>query len=78
MAATAVFLALDYIGGYFVFGLFYWLLGGILPDLNILTVDSDLYNWCIYLWHAALIVYIGLGIFFLFNRLKEYDVTRRL
>jgi branched-subunit amino acid permease len=78
MAASGVFLALDYIAGFFVFGLFYGVINLILPNINSLTPGTPIYVWCQYAWNGALVAYIGLGILFLYSRLKEYDVVRRM
>jgi len=76
MAMTAVFLAIDYIAGFFIFGIFYWIINGILPEMNLLTPGTDLHTWSQYIWNALLIVYIGLGAWSFLTRLKIYDIRR--
>lgn len=77
MAAPSVIVTLDYIAGYFVIGLCYWMFNGILIDVNTLTPGTALYMWCSYGWHATLFCYIIFGTYLYYIKLKEYDIIRR-
>jgi cytochrome b len=77
MAATKVFLVIDYIACWLIFGTFYWIYDGILVDLNLLTVGSDLHVWTGYLWAGSLVFFMIFGTFYFYRGLKEYDIKWR-
>lgn len=74
--ATAVMIALDYFFGLAVFGFFYWLLNGILPDFMAISETGAVYNMAVWLWHGCLVIYLVFGIFWLPRKLKEYEGGR--
>jgi hypothetical protein len=76
MARSKVFLVMDYVAGYFVIGLIYGLLNGILTPMNLLDSASALYGWCDLFWKGALIAYMIFGTIYLFRGLSEWDYTR--
>jgi len=73
---TSALLVLEYIGGYFVFGLFYWILNGILMPLKDYSIDADLLAWCNLLWGGAIVLYMLLGAVYLFKAIKEFDIIK--
>ena len=76
MARSKAFLVIDYVAGYFVFGVLYWLVEGSISPLNLLTPGSALDQFTNLAWGAALIAYMVLGTIYLFRGLSDWDVTR--
>lgn len=77
MSRTAVGRAFDYIIGLFVFGFFYWIMDGILPEFSSVAVHDDVYTLAWYLWHGAIVVYLIFGAFWFFNALKVWQIEKR-
>lgn len=69
---TGVFFAFDYLIGLGVFGFVYWLLNGILPIFEVLSASGVVHDLANFLWWAVLLVYLVLGPFYFWNRLKEW------
>ena len=73
---TAVRYVFDYLAGYAVFGLFYWLLNGILVEFKSLAGYADVLDVANYFWWGSLIIYMIFATFWLFRALKFWDVVR--
>ena len=70
---TGVFFAFDYLIGLAVFGFAYWVLNGILPGLQIISVHDVVYKLAMFFWGGSIVIYLVFGPFYFWNRLKEYD-----
>jgi hypothetical protein len=69
---TGVFYAFDYLIGLAMFGFVYWLLNGILPAFEVMSSTGVVHDLANFLWWAVIIVYLVLGPFYFWNRLKEW------
>ena len=76
MSFTAVTAALEYFIGFPIIGVVYWILNGILVSFRVLTVDSDLLQFCNYMWYGSLVVYLVFGVFWLPRKLKEWEMSQ--
>lgn len=74
---TAVGKAFDYMIGFALFGLTYWLLTGILVEFQVISVQDDVYTLALYLWSACIVIYLVFGAFWFFNALKEWQIQQR-
>lgn len=70
---TGVFYAFDYVIGLGVFGFVYWLLNGLLPHFNLFNTSGLLYNIAMFFWGASFVIYLVLGPFYFWNKLKEWN-----
>jgi hypothetical protein len=69
---TGVFFAFDYLIGLAVFGFIYWLLNGILPAFEVMSATGIVHDLANFLWWIVLVIYLVLGPFYFWNRLKEW------
>ena len=69
---TGVFAAFDYIFGLGVFGFMYWLLNGILVEIQPVSESGSLYDFTIWLWGGSLVLYLVFGALWLPRKLKEF------
>ena len=73
---TSVLYALDYLFGFVIFGIAYWVLDGIMVEFQVYGTGSIVYNFAHMFWTGAIIVYIILGVFWLPSRIKEWGGDR--
>lgn len=71
MATSAVYV-FEYLAGLFFFGLFYWILNGILPELSGLSMTGSLFDLAGYLWKASVVIYMIFGIWYFIIRIKTW------
>jgi len=69
---TSVVLIFEYFGGLFFFGLAYWILNGILPELSVYSLTGSVYDLANYIWAAAVVIYLLFGIWYLIIKIKTW------
>ena len=74
---TAVGKVFDYLIGLAVFGLFYWILNGIIPEFSTISVHDSIYTLANYLWAGSVVIYLVFGALWFLNALKIWDIERR-
>jgi len=72
---TSVIFVFEYLIGIFIFGLVYWLLDGILKDFMFISVQDSVYNFAIWSFNAAVIIYLIFGMFYLYRSIKTWRIT---
>lgn len=73
---TSVLYAFEYLIGLATFGLFYWLLNGILPAFAGISTQDDVYQFAMWAWRAAVVIYLLFGMFYFFRSIKTWMVRR--
>jgi len=73
---TAIIATMDYLAGYALFGITYWILGSIRADISIVSDTGNVYTFAGYIWNAALVLYMVFGTFWYYTKLKEWDIER--
>ena len=76
ISGTSVLYAFEYLMGLATFGLIYWLLNGILPEFALISVKDDVYQFAMWSWAAAVVVYLLFGMFYFFRSIKTWRVGR--
>jgi hypothetical protein len=71
MATTSIY-AIEYFAGLFFFGLTYWLFNGILPAFRAISATGPVYDLANYIWYAAVVIYLVLGIWYFIIRIKSW------
>lgn len=74
---SAVFMAFDYIFGLAVFGFLRWILHGIQIEFQDVSQTGTTFDWAIYMWNAAIIIYLVFGPFWFFRVLKEWKIEQQ-
>jgi len=69
---TGVFHAFDYLFSLGVFGFVYWLFNGIIPYFMNISERGVVFDLANFLWGASLVIYLLLGPFYFWNKLKEW------
>ncbi len=69
---NSVYYAFDYLIGLMVFGFIYWLLNGILPFFEVMSSGGIVHDLANFLWWFVLVIYLVLGPFYFWNRLREW------
>jgi len=59
-----------------MFGLIYWLLNGILPYFALISVQDDVYQFAMWSWRAAVVVYLIFGMFYFYRTIKTWVIGR--
>jgi len=68
---TSIIHVFDYLIGLAIFGIFYAMWNGILVELQTISTTNIVYDFVNMLWTGALVMYLILGPFWLFNRIRE-------
>lgn len=71
MATSAVYV-FEYLAGLFFFGLFYWILNGILPEFRFMSMTGSVFDLANYLWKAIVVIYLIFGIWYFIIRIKTW------
>jgi len=71
--ATSAVLIFEYLAGFWFFGLIYWILNGILPELQGISLKTNIYTLGNYLWTGALLIYLVFGIWYLIIKIKTWQ-----
>jgi len=69
---TSILHVLDYLFGFAIFGLAYWVLNGILVDIGVIAVEGIVYDYSNMIWTGSLVIYIIIGVFWLPSKIKEF------
>ena len=69
---TAAIAALEYLLGLAVFGFLFWLLDGIQSEFHSVSEKTTVFQFAIYIWGAAVIIYLIIGAFWLPRKIKEW------
>ena len=73
---TAVWAVLDYLAGFFIFGILWVIFDSVLPDIFNYAPQGTVYTLAVFLWRASVVVYLIFGPFYLFGKLKEREVFK--
>ena len=73
---TAVRYVFSYIAMYAVIGLLYWILNDLLVTLRSQSETTGAYDIANFLWGGSLVLILVLSTFWLFRKLKEWEVVR--
>ena len=68
---TSILYVLEYLLGFAVFGIIYWILNGILIDISTVATNNIVYDFSSMIWTGSLVIYIIVGVFWLPSKIKE-------
>jgi hypothetical protein len=71
IGGTSIIYVFDYLIGLAVFGIFYAMWNGILVEMQTISSTSIVFDFVNMIWTGALVMYLVLGPFWLFNRIRE-------
>ena len=75
-SGTSILYVFEYLAGFPVFGLVYWILNGILVEFKPVSVQDDVYLFANWMWSAAVIIYVIFGMFWLYRSIKTWKLMR--
>lgn len=73
---TSIIYAFEYLMGFPIFGLVYWILNGILVEFRSVSVQDDVYLFANWMWSAAVIIYVIFGMFWFYRSIKTWKLMR--
>ena len=62
---------LEYLGGLCFFGLIYWLLDGILVELQGVSETGNTYDLMLYIWIGIIVIYVLFGGIWVIRKYSE-------
>jgi len=75
---TGAIIILDFIIAFFVVGFVLWIFTGILPSFRALSETGTNYDLAMFFWYGFPILFCVLAIFWIYTKMKEWRMIRRL
>ena len=75
---TGAIIILDFIIAFFVVGFVLWIFTGILPSFRALSETGTNYDLAMMFWYGFPVLFCVLAIFWVYSKMKEWRMIRRL
>lgn len=73
---TSVSYAFEILIGYAIFGLVFLLMGGIIDAMAPISLSGDVYDFAIYMWRGAVVVYLIFGAVYFWRQIRTWQIMR--